>query len=154
MCIRDSGGTSYSDLGTKIFRNNYNGPLSYFAIPIPELRAFYGDSKGFIPTFIDLADYKNQKFNIQFRWGSDDAGGGTGSVSYTHLNNMNNGNFSLFNKNGSKPFKSWYSMGAPKAITPWWLLPFASLLSNSLGTCWRGIDFSLHSSLKNFSNSP
>lgn len=76
--VTTDGGTSYSDLGTKIFRNNYNGPLSYFAIPIPELRAFYGDSKGFIPTFIDLADYKNQKFNIQFRWGSDDAGGGTG----------------------------------------------------------------------------
>lgn len=76
--VTTDGGNSYKDLGTKIFRNGYSGPLSYFAIPIPDLRAFYGDSKGFIPTFIDLADYKNQKFNVQFRWGSDDSGGGTG----------------------------------------------------------------------------
>lgn len=76
--VTTDGGTTYKDLGTKIFRNGYSGPLSYFAIPIPDLRAFYGDSKGFIPTFIDLAEYKNQKFNVQFRWGSDDTGAGTG----------------------------------------------------------------------------
>lgn len=68
-------GSSFTDLGKKIFRNSYSGPLSYFAIPIPELRAFYGDSKVFIPTYIDLTDYKNQEFYLQFRFGSNNVGG-------------------------------------------------------------------------------
>lgn len=76
--VSTDGGNSYNDLGKYIFRNGYSGPLSYFAIPIPGLRAFYGNSGGFIPTYIDLKDFKSQNFNIQFRWGSDDSGGGTG----------------------------------------------------------------------------
>ncbi|MGB2732269.1 MAG: M36 family metallopeptidase [Saprospiraceae bacterium] len=71
-------GLTYDDLGSKIFRNGYNGPLSYFALPILNQRAFYGDSKTFIPSFIDLADYKNTPFQLQFRFGSDDSQGKTG----------------------------------------------------------------------------
>ena len=76
--VSTNDGFSYSDLGSKIFRNGYNGPLSYFAIPLPELRAFYGDSKTFIPTYVDLHELVNQQINLQFRFGSNDSRNATG----------------------------------------------------------------------------
>ena len=76
--VSTNDGFSYSDLGSKIFRNGYNGPLSYFAIPLPELRAFYGDSKTFIPTYVDLNELNNQEINLQFRFGSNDNRNATG----------------------------------------------------------------------------
>lgn len=76
--ISTDRGFNFSDAGRNIFRNGYTGPLSYFAIPIPELRAFYGDSKTFIPTFIDLAEFINQEVSLQFRFGSNDNRNATG----------------------------------------------------------------------------
>ncbi|HNT21771.1 MAG TPA: M36 family metallopeptidase [Saprospiraceae bacterium] len=76
--ISTDGGFNFSDAGSAMFRNGYNGPLSYFAIPIPDLRAFYGDSKTFIPTFIDLSEYNNQEIRLQFRFGSNDSKNATG----------------------------------------------------------------------------
>lgn len=71
-------GFNYGDLGTKIFRNGYSGPLSYFAIPLPDLRAFYGDSKTFVPTYVDLSEFVNQNVKLQFRFGSNDNRNATG----------------------------------------------------------------------------
>jgi len=76
--VSTNDGFSFSDLGSRIFRNGYSGPLSYFAIPLPDLRAFYGDSKTFIPTYVDLNDWVNQEISLQFRFGSNDSRNATG----------------------------------------------------------------------------
>lgn len=73
------GGVTWNDLGNSIFRNPYNGPISYNALPLVKQRGFYGDSKTFIPTYIELNKISNSaSVQFQFRFGSDDAIGGTG----------------------------------------------------------------------------
>ncbi|MEO5581837.1 MAG: M36 family metallopeptidase [Saprospiraceae bacterium] len=72
-------GKSFKDIGSTIFRNKYSGPISFLAIPIPGTRGFYGDSKNFISSLLDLSSFKNQHpINLQFRFGSDDSGSSLG----------------------------------------------------------------------------
>ena len=52
--------------------NPYTGGLSYSTIAIPGLHAFYGDSEGFIQSFIDLSFLEGQEVIFSFRYGTDD----------------------------------------------------------------------------------
>lgn len=56
----------------KIFRGNYRGTIAYNTFAIPDLRSFWGDSKTFIATYVDLSDYIGQPIYFRFRYGSDD----------------------------------------------------------------------------------
>lgn len=103
--ISTDNGLSFQDLGKSAFRNGYSGPLSYLAIPVPNSRAFYGDNKTFVPTYIDLNNYKNQNFKLQFRFGSDDQTAGTGwyidDLEIMDVYNYNSQACIIFNDNQS-----------------------------------------------------
>ncbi len=59
--------------GSKIFRNSYRGKIAFTTFAIPFLNAFWGDSGGYIASYIDLSDYIGQDVNIRFRFGADGA---------------------------------------------------------------------------------
>lgn len=66
-------GSSWNQIGSEHFiMNAYSGPLSYSTIAIPGLEAFYGNSEGFIRSFIDLSFIKGQEVIFSFRYGTDD----------------------------------------------------------------------------------
>ncbi len=56
----------------KIFRGNYRGAIAYNTFAIPDLQSFWGDSKNYTATYVDLSDYKDQYIYFRFRYGSDD----------------------------------------------------------------------------------
>jgi extracellular elastinolytic metalloproteinase len=60
-------GTTWIDAGKFMFQNGYNGPIAYSTYSIPNTRGFWGDSKGWVPTFIDLKDYIGEKVQFRFR---------------------------------------------------------------------------------------
>lgn len=71
--ISTNGGTSWTDLGTQMTLNGYNGALG--AAPTNALSgrsAFTGLQGTFINTKINLAPYTGQSVLIRFRFGSDD----------------------------------------------------------------------------------
>lgn len=76
--ISTDGGTKWTDLGTNIFRNNYRGKINYSTFAIPNIAAWWGNSNGWIQTFVDLSAYVIQKVNIRFRFGSNNGTGGYG----------------------------------------------------------------------------
>jgi len=59
--------------GSKIFRNSYRGKIAFTTFAIPFLAAYWGDSGGYIASYIDLSDYIGQEVNIRFRFGADGA---------------------------------------------------------------------------------
>ena len=69
--ISTNGGTSWSDLGSKMTANGYNGSLGSSTSPLSGRSAFTGNSGAFIKTTIDLSSYANQNVKIRFRFASD-----------------------------------------------------------------------------------
>jgi uncharacterized repeat protein (TIGR01451 family) len=66
-------GISWNQFGSEHFiLNTYSGPLSYSTIAIPGLEAFYGESDGFIKSYIDLGFLKGEEVLFSFRYGTDD----------------------------------------------------------------------------------
>ncbi len=55
----------------KFSLNGYTGPIDYQAFVVPNLLAFSGQSGGFIPSVIDLSDYKGKSIYLRFRFGND-----------------------------------------------------------------------------------
>lgn len=71
--ISTNGGSSWTDLGEKMFFNGYNSSLGTSSNPdIAGRSAFTGDSNGYLTTYADLSDYANQSVQIRFFFGSDD----------------------------------------------------------------------------------
>lgn len=68
----DEGSTWNQFQSDHFIINAYSGPLSYNTIAIPGLEAFYGESDGFIRSFIDLGFLKGEKVIFSFRYGTDD----------------------------------------------------------------------------------
>ena len=71
--ISTNGGTTWTDLGSQMTLNGYNGGLG--AAPTNALSgrpAFTGLQSTFINTKINLAPYNGQSVMIRFRFGSDD----------------------------------------------------------------------------------
>lgn len=64
-------GNSWVDAGNLIFKNGYNGPIAYSTYSIPNTKGFWGDSKGWIPTYVDLKDYVGEKLIFRFRYVAD-----------------------------------------------------------------------------------
>lgn len=58
----------------KMLRNGYEGGLPYGTFVLPRLSGFYGDSEGFIDTYVDLEEYKGQEVQIRFRFGTEEGG--------------------------------------------------------------------------------
>jgi extracellular elastinolytic metalloproteinase len=68
----DDGTTWLQFAASDFILNPYSGDLSYSTIAIPGLKAFYGDSEGFIKSYIDLSFLKGQSVVFSFRYGTDD----------------------------------------------------------------------------------
>ena len=62
----------------EIFRNPYRGGLAYGTFAIPNLNAFWGDSDGYVATYIDLTEWAGENAFLRFRFGSDEQGAGFG----------------------------------------------------------------------------
>jgi extracellular elastinolytic metalloproteinase len=66
-------GTTWNQFSAEDFiMNGYTGPLSYSTISIPGLEAFYGNSNGFIKSYIDLSFLSGQEVIFSFRYGTND----------------------------------------------------------------------------------
>ncbi len=69
--ITKNEGATWEDLGSYMFKNGYNGRLSYNSLAVPNQYSFWGDSKGFIPTYIDLSKYLGDSIQVRFRFVSN-----------------------------------------------------------------------------------
>lgn len=79
--VSTNGGTTWSDLGSKMTSGKYNGSLGTGSNnPIGGRAAFTGLINSFMKTTINLSSYAGQTIKIRFRFASDDntapAGGG------------------------------------------------------------------------------
>ena len=79
--ISTNGGTTWTDLGSKMISGKYNGALGTGSNnPIGGRAAFTGLISSFMKTTINLSSYAGQSVTIRFRFASDDntapAGGG------------------------------------------------------------------------------
>jgi len=73
--ISTDGGNTFNDVEPLIFREPYRGKLDYTTFAKVNQRAFWGDSEGFITTYLDLRPYANeQNVFIRFRFGSQAIG--------------------------------------------------------------------------------
>jgi uncharacterized repeat protein (TIGR01451 family) len=69
--ITKNEGNSWEDIGKYSFKNGYSGRLSYNSLAVPDQYSFWGDSKGFIPTYIDLSKFLGDSIQVRFRFVSD-----------------------------------------------------------------------------------
>lgn len=54
------------------FRGNNLQPINYSTFAVPGIRAFSGNSNGFIASYVDLSEFIGQDIQIRFRFGTDD----------------------------------------------------------------------------------
>ena len=76
--ISTNNGLTWSNLGSKMIQNGYNGEIPLANASTVVGPAFTGGSNGYIQTIVDLSSYKGQKVLIRFRMGSDVLTGATG----------------------------------------------------------------------------
>lgn len=70
--ISRDGGQRWENIPEELFfRNGYRGRLAPGTLTQPGLRAFWGATEGFISSYIDLSDYRDEELLIRFRYGSD-----------------------------------------------------------------------------------
>ncbi len=69
--ISTNGGTTWSDLGSKMTSGGYNGTLNSSGNPLSGRPAFTGNSAGFVKTTVQLSSYAGQNVKFRFRFGSD-----------------------------------------------------------------------------------
>lgn len=69
--ISTDGGASWEVVPReKIFKNPYRGKLAYETFSIPSLEGYWGSIKQFLPSYVDLSDYRRSEINVRFRFGS------------------------------------------------------------------------------------
>jgi len=77
--ISTDGGATWTDLGSKMTQNGYNGSISSsYGSPIGGSGAFTGNSGDYIETLVDLSSYSGQNVQIRFRLATDTGTGGNG----------------------------------------------------------------------------
>ena len=74
--ISRNGGSSWEQIGDKMFRNGYQRVLSYQTFVIPFLSAFSGKSNldgsnDLTATYVDLSDYLGETIQVRFRFGAN-----------------------------------------------------------------------------------
>jgi len=57
-----------------MIRNGYTGPLAYNTFTLPNLFGFYGNSNGFVDTYVDLEQFKDKDVYLRFRFGTMEEG--------------------------------------------------------------------------------
>jgi extracellular elastinolytic metalloproteinase len=66
----DNGSTWY-DLGDKMFRNGYRGLIAYTTFVVPNQKAFWGNNQTWQPCYVDLSSYVGQNVKFRFRFATD-----------------------------------------------------------------------------------
>ncbi len=67
-----TGGSSWTDAGSLISHNNYNGTISSgYGNPLADRSAFAADSRGYISSRADLSSLAGQNVRFRFRIGTD-----------------------------------------------------------------------------------
>jgi extracellular elastinolytic metalloproteinase len=69
---------TWTDNSIEIFREPYNGPIAYTTFTIPDLQAWWGNSGGWIASYIDLSAYAGEDIYIRFRFGTNEQNAGLG----------------------------------------------------------------------------
>jgi uncharacterized repeat protein (TIGR01451 family) len=79
ISISTDGGFSYKYLPEeKFIRQGYTTKIPFGLFATRNLKAFTGNSNGWVETIIDLSEYIGQEIRVQFRFGSDDNTEGIG----------------------------------------------------------------------------
>ena len=76
--ISRNGGMSWETVNDKFIRNDYRGELAAQTLFNPNFRAFWGDSDGYVDSYIDLSDYEGETIELRFRFASNGEIGATG----------------------------------------------------------------------------
>ncbi|HLF62986.1 MAG TPA: M36 family metallopeptidase [Saprospiraceae bacterium] len=77
--ISDDGGLSWDTPGeSKIIRGDYSTKVAFSLFAIPRLKAWTGQSDGWVQTVVDLSDYAGKDILIRFRFASDGNTSGVG----------------------------------------------------------------------------
>ncbi len=72
--VSSDDGIIWDEVSSLLFRNGYDGPLSYHTFAQPDLYGFYGNRRTqFEDCYLDLRPYRGQNILIRFRFGSDDS---------------------------------------------------------------------------------
>ncbi len=89
----DFGQTWQAISADKMFKNPYNGPIDYSTFVIPFLDAFWGNSNGWIATYVDMSEYVGEPVFLRFAFGTDEQNAGLGwyidDVEFMDLFNYN-----------------------------------------------------------------
>jgi len=70
-------GTNWENVEPMIFKNNYRGKLAYTTFATANLQAYWGNSNGYVDSYIDLSPYLGQSIYVRFRYGSEEETAGT-----------------------------------------------------------------------------
>jgi hypothetical protein len=77
--VSTDGGLAWTTPGPdKVIRGDYTGKVPFALFAIPRLKAWHGDSEGWVQTVLDLSDYAGQEVLIRFRFASDGHTSGVG----------------------------------------------------------------------------
>jgi hypothetical protein len=88
--ISTNGGTTWTDLGTNMLTNKYNGTLGAGAgNNLSSREGFTGSIPSFINTTVNLSPYNGQTAKIRFRFASDDNTAGTGTPTGWFVDDIN-----------------------------------------------------------------
>lgn len=78
--VSDDGGLSWDVLGAdKVIRGDYTTKVPFALFAIPRMKAWTGQSEGWVQTVVDLSDYAGKDVQIRFRFASD---GNTSAVGW------------------------------------------------------------------------
>lgn len=66
-----TNGTEWTNVDHLIFKNNYRGEMAYTTFATANLPAYWGNSNGYVDTYIDLSPYQGQSIYVRFRYGSE-----------------------------------------------------------------------------------
>jgi extracellular elastinolytic metalloproteinase len=84
---------SWERLDSKFLRGGYVGPVTYTTFTTPNLNGFWGNSEGWMASYIDLSDYAGEELLLRFRFGTDESVAAFGwfvdDIEYMDLVNYN-----------------------------------------------------------------
>jgi extracellular elastinolytic metalloproteinase len=69
--ISIDGGDSWEDVAHLFFRNEYRGEIAFLTFSKAEQQAFWGNSNGYINSYVDLSPFSGEYILVRFRFGSD-----------------------------------------------------------------------------------
>lgn len=77
--VSDDGGLSWDTPGPdKIIRGDYSGKVLFSLFAVPRIKAWHGESNGWVHTVVDLSEYAGKEVFVRFRFASDGNTGGLG----------------------------------------------------------------------------